>query len=122
MKEFQSFLVFLRSIKQFIPNLSNIGEPIFILIKQNNKITKFAFDNAVSNAFAKNKDAFSKKLGLCLPNSEFILSMNASETPVESTRSQEIKGNVKMVSFFSKKICKCQWMYCTKDREFLALC
>ncbi|KAI5148608.1 hypothetical protein ENBRE01_0423 [Enteropsectra breve] len=124
-KELRSYLGLLNYCRQFIPNLSEVVEPLNGLLKGETKRSskKIVWTDPTIKSFKDSRHLLSEKTLRTQPNfsKEFILTTDASETAIGAILSQEdCEGNEAMISSYSKTLDSAQRNYSVTDKELLA--
>ncbi|MGL5708157.1 MAG: RNase H-like domain-containing protein, partial [Aeromonas sp.] len=124
-KKMQSYLGLISYCRKFIRNLAGLSEPFYQLIKQYNKkeITKFAATEDLKKKFEVIKSHIlnKKTLKLPMPNSELIVTTDASDIAVGATIGQRVGHEESIISYFSKTLSEQQRRYSATEKELLAI-
>ena len=119
-KQAMRFIGMVGYFRRFVPKFSDIVAPITSLFKKN---VAFSFDERCREAFNKLKTIMINKPVLVTPDFEkpFKLAIDASDLGIGAVLVQTIDGIDHPVSYFSKKLDKCQVNYSTIEKELLAI-
>lgn len=113
-KEVERFCGFVNYLSKFIPHLSELLHPIYLM-----KIDKgFRWDESCKKAFMKIKQAITRDTTLQFPqfHKPFILHVDASDVAAGAELSQD-----KPIAYFSRQFNRAERNYATTDREYCAL-
>ena len=118
-KEVESFLGFVNYHREHLPNLAELSIPLYALTGKN----PFKWTESCQDAFNKIKEHLLSPEVLAMPQNEgqFILDTDASNEAIGGCLSQVQNGEVKPISFSSKRLTPPQRKYCTTRKELLAL-
>lgn len=116
---------FLRSVNfygKFIPNMSALTGPLSDLLKKNCS-NHIPWTPPLEEKFYELRDAFTKEPILMLPNSDksFYLRTDASNDGLGAVILQEVDGDLRPVSYGSRKLLDRERSYSTIEKEGLAL-
>ena len=120
-KDIRSFLGFANFYRQFIPNYSNIAQPLIDLIKKN---APWKWDILHDKAFSMLKSLFLSKPTLQLPDPScpFALAADASKFASGAILLQtDPNGNWHPCSYLSQSFSPAECKYDIYDRELLAI-
>ena len=107
--------------RKFCPNFSSTVSPLTNLLQ---KKAKFDWTKDCNDSFCKIKSILMSSPVLSAPDfsKQFKLTVDASDVGIGAALFQEHDDNVdRAVSYFSKKLTKCQQNYSTIEKECLAL-
>ena len=120
-KSLRRFLGMANYYRRFVPDCSDILEPLTSLLKCNPKT--FSPTQEAETAFQAIKCALAKSTSLShiRPDLPLILKTDASQSAVGAVLQQIQNGEPQPLSFFSRKLQSAQTRYSTLDRELLAI-
>ncbi|MGL5707542.1 MAG: reverse transcriptase domain-containing protein, partial [Aeromonas sp.] len=125
LKKMQSYLGLISYCRKFIHNLATLSEPFYQLIKQYNKkeISKFTVTEDLKIKFEAIKAQILNKQTLTLPkpNTELIITTDASDIAVGATIGQKDGYEESIISYFSKTLSEQQRRYSATEKELLAI-
>ena len=115
----RQFLGFASFYRKFIPNFSEIAQP---LTKLTRKSVRFSWDQSCQDAFESLKSKLVTAPVLAYPKAEpqYILDMDASNHAIGAVLSQVQDGEERVIAYASKALHGGQENYCTTKRELLA--
>ena len=116
-KEFMGMVGFYR---KFIPNLSEIAQPLFKLLKKNQP---FIWTFEQQNAYQNLKRCLSSSPLLKYPNFDlpFVISTDASQYALGAVLSQEYDGNLYPIAYYSRGLNVHEVNYAVIEKEALAI-
>jgi len=119
-RQVQSFLGLTNYYRKFIPNFSNIAEPINKILR---KDAKFKWTEECEKAFNKLKEALITPPLLIYPDfsKPFKLTTDASGEAIGAVLSQGELGNDNPIAYASRSLNKAERKYSTIERELLAI-
>lgn len=122
-KQLQAFLGLVTWFKRFVPKLSDIAKPLYLLLS---KHSTPQWNEQHESAFEKLKKAFITPPILGFPrfgdpNCTFILSTDASEYTMSAVLSQTHGKKTWVIQYASLTFTQTQAKYGTTDREVLAV-
>ncbi|CAF0859482.1 unnamed protein product [Brachionus calyciflorus] len=120
-KQIKQFLGLVGYYRQFIPNFSDIVDPLNKLTRKN---TRFKWDENCENSFKKLIEFLTSPPILAYPDfsKTFILSTDASKVGLGAVLKQKDKDNKERVIFYaSRSLNKAERNYSTIERELLAI-
>ncbi|MGL5772764.1 MAG: RNase H-like domain-containing protein, partial [Bacteroidales bacterium] len=124
-KKLQSYLGLISYCRKFIKNLAELSEPFYQLIKKYNKkeISKLIITEELRDKFAEIKSLLLSKKTLTLPkpDSELIITTDASDLAVGATIGQKDSTEESIISYFSKTLTEQQRRYSATEKELLAI-
>jgi len=120
LKQLRSFIGLASYHRKFIPNFSEVAEPLYELLQ---KQASFNWGARQAAAFAELKRLLITAPVLVhpLPEGEFLLDTDASLTGIGGALYQMQDGEERLISYASKTLGKTQRNYCTTRRELLAV-
>ena len=121
-KQVQSFLGVANFLRRFVPNFSTIVKPLTDLTKSS--ITTFEWTTDLATAFANLKELIVQETLLSYPDPQapFYIETDASLWAAGAVLLQKDNlGQLKPVSFWSRKFSPAEANYATPDRELLAI-
>ena len=106
--------------RPFIPNFSEIAEPLIALTK---KYAKFRWTPECQRAFDFLKDSLTVVPLLAYPdtNKPYVLYTDASNSCIGSCLTQEVDGEEKPINYLSHKLSPSQKKYSTIEKECFAI-
>ena len=115
----RQFLGFASYYRKFIPNFSEIAQP---LTKLTRKSVRFSWDQSCQDAFESLKSRLVTAPVLAYPKAEgqYILDTDASNYAIGAVLSQVQDGEERVIAYASKALHGGQENYCTTQRELLA--
>ncbi len=123
-RKLREFLGLINFYHRFVPGCAGILQPLNDLLATSTGNTgSVHWSEEATAAFGDIKQALAKATLLAHPKPEAPTSLvtDASEAAVGAVLQQYIDGEVRPVSFFSKKLKPCETRYSTFDRELLAI-
>ncbi|CAA9993641.1 unnamed protein product, partial [Nesidiocoris tenuis] len=119
-KEVKSFLGFCSYYRPFVRGFANIAAPLYRLQDSKGKIQ---WSKECEVAFASLKSALTSPpvLSHPVPDSTYVLDVDASHSAVGATLSQVHGGGEKVVAYYSKCLSKHERNYCVTRKELLSL-
>ena len=120
-KELMRFLGMAGFYRKFCPNFSSVVSPLTNLLQ---KRVNFEWTKDCEKSFHKIKSVLMSNPVLSTPDfsKQFKLTVDASDVGIGAALFQEHSDKVdRVVSYFSKKLTKCQQKYSTIEKECLAL-
>ena len=115
-KEVRSFIGMCSYYRRFIPNFSQIAEPIVALTR---KYAHFKWSDAHQRAFDYLKDSLTAVPLLVYPDSNkpYVLYTDASDTCIGACLTQECEGDEKPIYYLSHKLSRsqCKWSVVEKE-------
>ena len=123
LRQLRRFLGLINYYRRFIPSCAELLRPLTDLLRQTKR--KFKFDTDAVNAFNQAKEALDNLRPLSHmqadPNIQLYLSTDASSDAVGAVLQQMVDGELKPLSFFSRRLQPAQSRYSTFGRELLAI-
>ena len=118
--ETRSFLGLVNYYRRFIPDLSNIGRPLYNLIK---KETRFQWTSDCQAAFDSLKQKLTTSPMLVYPHFDrpFCVSTDASNLGAGAVLSQVHEGQERPIAYFSHKFNGAESRYETVEQELYAV-
>ncbi|GFX89646.1 retrovirus-related Pol polyprotein from transposon 17.6 [Trichonephila clavipes] len=118
--QLRSFLGLCTYYRKFEKNFSTIAKPLHKLTEAKQK---FIWMVDCNNAFNKLKNALTSAPVLAYPEigKQFILDTDASHESIGVVLSQEIDGQERVITYFSKCLSKPERNYCVTRKELLAI-
>ena len=118
-KEVERFLGLVNFHRMFIPNYSEVCEPLFRLLKKK----EFIWTEEQQNAFLSLKEILASPAVLAVPSrkGKFILDTDASNVAIGAQLRQEQDGIERVIAYASFALTPCQRKYCTTRKELLAV-
>ena len=115
-RQFHGFASYYR---KFIPNFSEIAQPLTKLIR---KSVRFSWDQSCQDAFESLKSKLVTVPVLAYPKAEgqYILDTDASNHAIGAVLSQVQDGEERVIAYPSRALHGGQEHYCTTKRELLA--
>ena len=115
-KELMTFMGFIQYLGKFLPNLSEIGAPLRVLLE---KETEWHWETPQEKSFQMLKSLISKTPVLCYYDHKkpLVLSVDASSKGLGAVLIQEEKP----VAYASRALTKCQQNYAQIEKEALAI-
>ncbi|GFX23532.1 retrovirus-related Pol polyprotein from transposon 17.6 [Trichonephila clavipes] len=120
LRELRSFLGLCTYYRKFVEGFSNIARPLHKLTESKQK---FQWTKECEDSFLQLKEALTSSPILIYPQPDkpFILDTDASNESVGAVLSQEIDGQERVVSYWSKCLSKPERNYCVTRKELLAI-
>ncbi|GFX73302.1 retrovirus-related Pol polyprotein from transposon opus [Trichonephila clavipes] len=118
--QLRSFLGLCTYYRKFVKNFSTIARPLHKLTEAKQK---FIWTVDCNNVFNKLKDTLTSAPILAYPEigKQFILDTDASHESIGAVLSQEIDGQERVITYFSKCLSKPERNYCMTRKELLAI-
>ena len=119
-KEVRSFIGMCSYYRRFIPNFSQIAEPIIALTR---KYAHFKWSDTHQKAFEFLKDSLTAVPLLVYPdaNEPYILYTDASDLCIGACLTQECEGDEKPIYYLSHKLSKSQCKWAVVEKEAFAI-
>ena len=120
-KSLQEFVGMINYYHRFVPGIAAILSPLYASLS--GKPKSLTWGTAQDQAFKDAKEALASATLLCFPDPGGSLSLttDASSVAVGAVLEQEVKGHLKPIAFFSRKLHDREQRYSTFDRELLAI-
>lgn len=123
LRQLRRFLGLVNYYRRFIPECASLLQPLTDLLRKGKG--KFTFNTAAQDAFVNTKLALDKLTPLTHistdPNARLVLSTDASGDAVGAALQQLVDGELRPLSFFSRRLQPAQTRYSTFGRELLAI-
>ena len=119
-KEVRSFIGMCSYYRRFIPNFSQIAEPIVALTR---KYAHFKWSDAHQRAFDSLKDSLTAVPLLVYPDSykPYVLYTDACDTCIGACLTQECEGDEKPIYYLSHKLSRSQCKWSVVEKECFAI-
>ena len=119
-REVRSFIGMCSYYRRFIPNFSQIAEPIIALTR---KYTHFKWSDVHQKAFEFLKDSLTAVPLLVYPDSNkpYVLYTDASDSCIGACLTQECDGDEKPIYYLSHKLSKSQCKWSVVEKEAFAI-
>ena len=119
-REVRSFIGMCSYYRRFIPNFSQIAEPIVALTR---KYAHFKWSDVHQKAFEFLKDSLTAVPLLVYPDSNkpYVLYTDASDTCIGACLTQECDGDEKPIYYLSHKLSKSQCKWSVVEKEAFAI-
>ena len=119
-KEVRSFIGMCSYYRRFIPNFSQIAEPIIALTR---KYAHFKWSEIHQRAFEYLKDSLTAVPLLVYPDSNkpYVLYTDASDTCLGACLTQECDGDEKLLYYLSHKLSRSQCKWSVVEKEAFAI-
>ena len=115
-REIRSFIGMCSYYCRFLPNFSQIAEPIIMLTR---KYSNFKWSDVHQKAFEFLKESLTTVPLLVYPdlNKPYVLYTDASDTCIGTCLTQECDGDEKPIYYLSHKLCRsqCKWSIVEKE-------
>ena len=119
-REVRSFIGMCSYYSRFIPNFSQIAEPIIALTR---KYTHFKWSDTHQRAFEYLKDSLTAVPLLVYPDSSkpYVLYTDSSDTCIDACLTQECDGDEKPIYYLSHKLSRSQCKWSVVEKEAFAI-
>ena len=119
-REVRSFIAMCSYYKRFIPNFSQIPEPIIALTR---KYAHFKWLDTHQRAFDYLKESHTAVPLLCYPdpNKPYVLYTDASDTCLGACLTQDCDGDEKPIYYLSHKLTRSQFKWSVVKKEVYAI-
>ncbi|CAF0983793.1 unnamed protein product [Brachionus calyciflorus] len=120
-EETLAFICLTSHYRKFVKDYGKIAYPLHELTKNN---VKFIWDKECQTAFDTLKEALTKEPILTLPDfkKRFYLEVDSCNMGIGAVVSQKDEdGNLKPISYYSRKLSKTEQRYSTSEKEMLAI-
>ena len=121
-KEMRSFLGLLSFYRKFVPRLADYVAKLTDLLKKSN-VDRIKWNDDLDNCFYNARVLISNDICLAIPqiDKQFILQTDASQVGIGAVLAQEIDGELRPISFISRKLNKAECNYAVIEKECLAI-
>ena len=119
-REVRSFIGMCSYYRRFIPNFSQIAEPIIALTR---KYAHFKWSDTHQRAFEYLKDSLTAVPLLVYPDSNkpYVLYTDSSDTCIGACLTQECDGDEKPIYYLSHKLSRSQYKWSVVEKEAFAI-